>query len=421
MNIQAPEFVDDFVDDRSANVIASDTLGDMVEVVADTERMAATVAAMRAEHVDACRRFAEATVQVTTSPGMTSWSRAETARRTLVSELACALRQPERAIEILVFESRMLVHELQATLESLRTGSISYRHAKTIIDHATSLPESARAEFEAAVLPHATRLTVAQFERKARTTRERMDPATITERHQKSVADRELSIENARDGMVWLHLYLAAADGHAIYNRASEAAQTRAQGDDRTLAQRRVDFATELLLDGPGVGHPGTAIRATVAITVPVLSLLGESIEPASLDGYGPIDLETARRLAGGATSWVRILTHPETGVVLSVGRNRYSVPADLKKWLRLRDGTCRKPGCSRAAPRCDLDHTREWQDDGETAHDNLAHLCPKHHAEKHHTGWSLKHVGDGDLEWTAPSGLSYLDEPAIRMRTPTA
>jgi hypothetical protein len=45
------------------------------------------------------------------------------------------------------------------------------------------------------------------------------------------------------------------------------------------------------------------------------------------LEGYGPIDIETARRLAADAPGFTRILTHPETGAVLSLGRDRYAIP----------------------------------------------------------------------------------------------
>lgn len=58
-----------------------------------------------------------------------------------------------------------------------------------------------------------------------------------------------------------------------------------------------------------------------MAITVPVMTLLVESDEPATLDGYGPIDLDTAKCLAGSATSCIRVLTHPVTGTVLDVDR----------------------------------------------------------------------------------------------------
>ncbi|HEY5221829.1 MAG TPA: hypothetical protein VIJ18_02100, partial [Microbacteriaceae bacterium] len=46
--------------------------------------------------------------------------------------------------------------------------------------------------------------------------------------------------------------------------------------------------------------------------------------------------------LAAHAPSFTRLLTHPQTEAVLSVGRDSYRVPADLRQWLRIRDGLCR-------------------------------------------------------------------------------
>ncbi|WP_199183316.1 HNH endonuclease signature motif containing protein, partial [Cryobacterium sp. Y82] len=62
-----------------------------------------------------------------------------------------------------------------------------------------------------------------------------------------------------------------------------------------------------------------------------------------------------------------RILTHPHTGIVLDVSAEPFRVPASLKKYLRLRDGTCRFPGCNRSAGHSDLDHTRDKQFGGPT------------------------------------------------------
>jgi hypothetical protein len=151
-----------------------------------------------------------------------------------------------------------------------------------------------------------------------------------------------------------------------------------------------------------------------------VLAMLGHKSangEPdlPILEGYGPIDIETATKLAGAAKSWLRVLTHPETGATLSVGRDKYKVPAPLRAFLQRRDGTCRKPGCNRPAILCDIDHTQEWQHGGQTAHDNLAHLCQMHHDEKHHIAVTVKHLPSGDLEWTMPSGRTYISEPANR------
>ena len=154
------------------------------------------------------------------------------------------------------------------------------------------------------------------------------------------------------------------------------------------------------------------AIRPSVHVTVPVLSLLGADVTPAELDGYGPIDQDTAARLAAQAPSFTRILTHPETGAFLSYGRNSYRVPSDLAGYLRVRDGTCRFPGCTVAAWRTELDHTSGWAEGGATSAENLACLCPKHPRLKHRGGWRVRQVGGASLEWTSPSGREYRTEP---------
>ena len=143
-----------------------------------------------------------------------------------------------------------------------------------------------------------------------------------------------------------------------------------------------------------------------------MLSLLGHTDEPAELDGYGPIDAGTARRLAAHAPSFQRILTHPETGAFLSYSRTTYRVPADLAGYLRTRDGTCRFPGCGRRAANCDVDHTVPWARDGHTRHDNLAHLCRKHHRLKHGTRWQMTQEPGGVIRWTSPAGREHITGP---------
>ncbi|WP_153303343.1 HNH endonuclease signature motif containing protein [Plantibacter flavus] len=107
-----------------------------------------------------------------------------------------------------------------------------------------------------------------------------------------------------------------------------------------------------------------------------------------------------------------RVLTHPETSAVVSVGRQQYRVPADLQRAVRLRDVTCRAPGCGRRSRACDLDHSVAWADGGTTSVGNLACVCRHHHRLKHLPGWSLDHRPDGVLEWTTPDGKRHRTEP---------
>ena len=456
----------------------ADTGSALIDAIADVERMIAGLTARRAELIDHAREWSEVSAGVVGGVGSGAtpsdaadaapdpasdrarraergWSAAIVARRELTSELACALRIPERTAERLVHESGQLIHTLPGSYEALGFGRISYRHAQSVIDHAAGLDDALRAEFEAAVLPLAETLTVAQFDRRARMQRERLDPEGIAERQRAAVAERRVDFQPARDGMAWLSAYLSAEQALAIHTRVTaQAWALRRAGDPRTLAQLRADLLASLAIGrecrdgasttgddrdgasltgsatggadvaGPGAGGgsatssntPTDGIRARVLVTVPVLSVLGHSDEPAMLEGYGPIDIETAKRLASGAPSFTRLLTHPETGAVLSVGRDRYAVPADLRTWLRVRDGTCRFPGCSKAAMRCDVDHVVDWQFGGETDHDNLAHLCPEHHHLKHHTAWAVRSRDGGVLDWTSPLGRTYTTLPATTM-----
>ncbi|SEN16523.1 HNH endonuclease signature motif containing protein [Cryobacterium luteum] len=224
----------------------------------------------------------------------------------------------------------------------------------------------------------------------------------------------------------WLRA--AGDDLQAVYTRVTDAAISL-QGPDepRTLSQLRADVAIDLLQQGvtasglgAGLGASFTA-GANVNITVPVLTLMGKSEEPGELEGYGPIDPETARRLAGTATSFLRILTHPHTGIVLDVSAEPFRVPAALKKYLRLRDGTCRFPGCTRSAGHSDLDHTIDRQFGGPTTATNLHFLSPAHHNLKHFSDWKPIADPDGTLHWTSPAGKHYATDPATRVKPPPA
>jgi hypothetical protein len=447
-----------------------DTMGQLIDDIAEANRAIARATATRATLIEQARSWSEATASLMPADEsiVRRWNSADVARRSLVSEVAAALRVPDRTAENLIHESQTLLRELPATMKALTDGDISYRHAQVMIDHADSLPESGRRSFEKSALPFAAKLTASRFDRKARVLRERAHPESIEVRQSACRDRREFSLQPGRDGMSWLSAYLPAASAQAIHNRVTDVARTLTSPDEqRTLTQLRADVFCDLLIDGETIGDPfsstaagaaanpagaadggaagggaadggaadgsaadggtgkptvgrrrrlGHGIRARVLITVPVLTLLGRGTEPAVLEGYGPIDIDTARELAAGAPGFVRVLTHPETGAVLSLGRDRYPIPPDLRAWLRMRDETCRAPGCGTAARHCDIDHTTSWEQNGLSNYDNLAHLCPKHHDQKHHTRWSVKNLEGGELEWVSPTGHRYLTEPATQM-----
>lgn len=162
----------------------------------------------------------------------------------------------------------------------------------------------------------------------------------------------------------------------------------------------------------PATTAPRSTPPATVIVTVPALTLLGASAEPATLEGYGPIDLDTARRLAGNATSWIRLLTDPVTGAPLALDRKTYRVPLALRRWLGVTRPTCVFPGCNRAARECDIDHRTAWAEGGTTDEDNLDPKCRHHHRLRHETLWEPSAAPDGDLTWRSPRGEIFDSDP---------
>lgn len=235
----------------------------------------------------------------------------------------------------------------------------------------------------------------------------------MVERATTAFESRAVTIDPAPDGMAYLTAYLGAVDAAAIHERLTQAAvRVRDDGDARTLTALRADvFVDALLGRTEGTHDTFLGIAPTVVVTVPVQTLLGGD-EPGTLDGVGPIDAATARRLTAEAPGLYRLLTHPETGTALSLGRTRYQVPDGLRMWLRIRDGSCRFPMCGIGTRRSDIDHTRDWQHGGGSDHGNLAHLSRGRHTLKHHGGWKVAQPSPGRLTWTSYLGREYETVP---------
>jgi hypothetical protein len=433
---------DEIPDEESAApttaAMIADASGSLLECVSQIDRLNARQSAWKAEFIDQARHIALMTEEavITVGKNLSSNQRQERARRAFVAEVACELRIPERTAITLIDESEALMSRLPLTLAALREGEISYRHAQHLIDQTATLDPDATAQLEEAALPFARNLTAARFHHKARVLRERLRPETAVARREKSALDRQVEYVPARDGMAWLNLYTTAPIAGALYTSIrTQSVSLQSPTEPRALGQLDADVCADALFaglmgdvssptassaqttekKGGADAQPGAAFRRVkpnVTITVPILSLLGRSDEPATLDGYGPVDIETARRLVGQATSFTRVLTDPETGAAVSWGTKRYKPTKRMREFLGYRDHRCRFPGCSRAAVFCDVDHTFDHQFGGATELDNLAMLCPKHHRLKHDTTWKVKQIGGGTLRWTSPNGREYVTTP---------
>lgn len=385
------------------------------------------------------------------------------------SMVATTFNISPKAAEVMVHLAAPLHKNFPRTLQMLEDGDTSYRHVQILVDCGWSVPEEHMPEYEDILLPFAKILTPQQFARKAKAVADTYKNDPIEERHQEALQRRSFSVRPCDDGMADVVVYMDAAGAYAIQNRIRATTRNIFRKDGgRTRAQVQADIASELLLTGTteeagtptidqlnltktetkgvvfrevpddetdgdaadvgpvlGTGKVGTGlaagILAKVAIHVPALTLLEKGNEPAYLENYGPISLETALLLAGNAPGFTGILTDPDTGATLSVGTRLYKVPASMRCFLLFRDRTCRFPGCDMPAQYCDIDHTEDWQDGGETKVTNLVTLCRKHHMLKHNTGWNYSMDIDADLTWVSPSGRETPTHPANHIPVKTS
>ena len=90
----------------------------------------------------------------------------------------------------------------------------------------------------------------------------------------------------------------------------------------------------------------------------------------------------------------------------LDVGRSARLATSGQLKALRVRDGGCVHPGCTRTSAYCDAHHVQHWADGGPTSVGNLVLLCRHHHRTLHAGLWSLEpDTGQPGRFWASTAG----------------
>jgi hypothetical protein len=256
-----------------------------------------------------------------------------------------------------------------------------------------------------------------------RKARERLQDDTAAKRARSTFERRRTSVEPGHDGGAAFIVEGLASEWIPVndaLHRAAVAAHG-VEGETRGIAQLRHDIVLDLVAEGlrrgaeqgDGVRVPHrTPVDVTLILTVPALAWLGRTKEQAQLAGYGPVAMETAKDLAGSAKSFLRVLTDPYTGVRLGMDRKVYSPPADLTRWVRIRDGRSRFPGSDRPAHLSDVDHAREWQHGGPTNADNLVALDRSSHNLKSAGLFEEELLDTRVVRWDEVWGHRFEDPP---------
>jgi hypothetical protein len=316
-------------------------------------------------------------------------------------EVAPLLHISDRAAQTRLGVAKALTTCLTEMLKVLKLGDIDDFKAQMIAEAVIDLQDAKAQQVEARVLPNAPTQTHSQLYRALQKAVLAVDPEAAEQRRQQRKSDRRVSSQPTGDGEAVLSIFHNVATIAAMQQAISgRARQLKCAGNEpRTLAQIEADVAADLVLGGEE--HH----KVVVHLTLPVVGN-----EPAEVDGVGPITREAALEMAAEASSW-RWLRTDANGVVVDMTAASYKPPAALAEFVKVRDRTCRHPGCIRSARQCDIDHRVPWPQ-GSTSAGNLQAGCRRHHRAKTHGGWKVKELEPDWVEWISPLGFRHKVKP---------
>ena len=228
----------------------------------------------------------------------------------------------------------------------------------------------------------------------ARAAAYRRNPASVAKRAARAVGERCVSLRPAPDTMAYLTALLPVSQGVAAYAAlAKDADSARSGGDERSRGQVMADTLVERV-----TGTPGGISGVEIQLVMTDRTLLQTDAEPARLPGYGTIPAAWARELtlttesSTGLNLWIRRLyTAPGTNELVAMDSKARLFPAGLKRFLQVRDNTCRTPYCD--APIRHHDHILAWHQCGPTSRSNGPGLCEACNHTKESPGWTAKPV----------------------------
>ena len=287
-------------------------------------------------------------------------------QRSVAAQVALARREsPHRGSRHLGF-ARAMVREMPHTMGHLAAGRVSEWRATILCRETACLSIADRAAVDAALAADLPTLGDRQVQSRARALASRLDATAMAKRTARAQGDRRVSLRPAPDTMTYLTALLPVAQGVAVFAALERAATTeraassrRDVADDRGRGQLMADTLVERVT--------GQTAAAAVPVEVVVVmsgdTLASRDDAPAEVPGYGPVPADTARAMLAAsseteASIWFRrALTSPDGARLVGLDSRRRLFPEGLKRFLGLRDKTCRTPWCD--APIRHADHVR--------------------------------------------------------------
>ncbi|MFC3455746.1 HNH endonuclease signature motif containing protein [Amycolatopsis speibonae] len=331
--------------------------------------------------------------------------------RSVVQEVALELSLVDGFAGSLVATGVALTSRLPRTLSLMDRGQVSGFAAQKVAEATAWLSDEGSLKADAVLESRLPEKNSEQVRKAASYAAMKADRSGAERRATESREGRRLTMAQGETGVASIEVVDGPVEKvTAAYQRIHrEARALRNEGDTRTMDQLRADIALDLLLGGQG----GVSERTEVFLYMDLTTYLGLNDDPVKMAGHGYLPAGLGRQIATGPNTVLRrIITDPLSGQVRDLGRTRYRPDAATAEFVRVRDRECRRPGCTRAAHACELDHSIPWQFQGETNVADLVTYCTRDHRLKDEPGWIYRLDPDGSLTVTTPTGQTHTSTP---------
>ncbi|HZQ30640.1 MAG TPA: DUF222 domain-containing protein [Mycobacterium sp.] len=325
----------------------------------------------------------------------------------VAGEVAAALGVSPKKASSQMSLALALRHRMPKVAALFAQGKVSYR-VITVINWRTHLVDSedAMANIDAKLAERAARWEELSDYKLAQSIDywvDRFDRDAV-QRVRTTARSRDLHVgkrdDESETTAIWGRLY--ATDAAALDRRLMAIAETVCEDDPRTTAQRRADAMGVLTAGGdrlacscanpdcPAAESDGRASNVVIHVVTEAAAL-----DAAPDPQMNSKDVRTRTSPAKPAAVLIKenkIVPAPllaelirsgakvrEVEIPADIPESGYRPSAKLEEFIKVRDLTCRFPGCEEPAEFCDIDHTVPYPV-GPTHPSNLKALCRKHY-----------------------------------------
>ncbi len=386
----------------------------------------------------------------------------------LPDELALVLDCARTFAAGVLSDAFQVVERMPAVHAACAAGQLGWHRARLFADVLGHASDEVLATVVPAALPVVAGLSSGKLRNRLLAAAIAADEEFAERRRIEAQQRATVRLYSTADGLSALTSELPSAVAAAMYSTIDQAAQqARTGGDDRPIGVLRAEAHAALVLRPWDVSRP--AMTGHLTVFAPLSALHPSGGAPSGGESSGrtpcggesvptvdgsPVTAAALRELlaqlgalgvqapAGGSLAvaitdadGALLATVPAAELARAAARGcpghgrdadcgckvlgkpaevpGYARSTAQECFVRLRDRTCRHPGCARPAGRTDLDHVVSYDCGGRTACDNLCCLCRTHHRLKTFArGWRFELRPDGTLGVTTPTGITRTSRP---------